>query len=1287
MANGLMMLFRMTISTTMSTRLRNPGNIIRRPRNTNNGTQEEMLRQVLPADKTIAGMMGGNNQPGNKRGQTSNAVGVTHPDSLHHLRNTEKEVKAIREESEPPKARPGRARSTGTPGHVTKTEEDNIGTEMRMMLPLMWLTFFVCTTSFYYVMPNMFAQNKASPKYFSILRTQNSRLPSVRPSRVGKVVFPATQDHTQTGRQLTQWCAPWPATYGTVPLKQYALPLRRCTMHQQQCRTSDSLPAETWHARHKATGEWSCAWCTTALQRGKCRTLSSHLPTSDTVQKGLPCNEIGLPWTTCCGLCSNCAFNELHLAHARARSNVLHVGGGSLLITALTMVICCDKPKASRTAISPLKSQRSSPTKGPDHPHACITTMAHSNGRPKPRSRQAIVEVQGWSRGKGTAANGHKDAPTNTPRTYPEWSHPWSGSDCDPLPTLLRGPLADDVMHIYTDGGFCKANRPGCNQASWAFVVAGEAPYHGPVCPNSESLVEGEADEDLDNTAAELQALYEALQYALKLLKAGHIPQITSVIITSDSTYALDAVQGVSQPQQHQTLVLKTRKVADEVLRKAELRFQWTAAHNGTAGNELADAAATLSLRGVHRLPPSSTETNLQRPPPLEQTGTSLEDAQDEVSRLSPMSSSILQASEVMESILHHMAVGSTALQAQVTSELEGLDECIQLCNHIRDSSLYQEICTTVAQTGPDDLAPLEAEILYRLIEQGNDMAEQMPLLWQTICRVCADSHMPLSIPRLTQATELCRWYSRETNKEAVVGPSTAAAEKQKDQDEVTSPRRVPQLQQESSPAAAQGPLDETTNRAGTSLDAKRKESPGHHSTGHQPQLGVQQHDMSRPKGPGYHKFKHLLSLPTPPTQMIVINTCAGTGISDLALKTALSQLAADGLQVEVLRAYRYEIDSDARLMSESLMHQEILWSMEERGPMNEASETQTAANASDTVMIVRMSATPCQTLSRGIFHHRHGSRVGPHAPPSNLMWQDVLTSSMIQDCRPDHVSIKEQVIPAIAAWEDMMDMVMGHKNIQDGANHLECATRERLYYTSPQIDHIFQDPPGTRFVLHRRRNLRLFEIHGAQFLWPADKGIQTKPVPTIKAVYPWLLERQSDPQQARPLTGSERYYVQQLRLRSITGPPQYVYAGPHQLAMWLGLTPAQALKACRPFPCQGEVEPVYGLPREEFEEGGSHFHMPKPPEEVYRRCQVQRLCYNCGRAATLLGTAWCLPSAAEIIYKTIATAILAKHKAIVPNHFSFQPMQSCHRCGDQCHLAELREDLDHDTPRHKRRR
>jgi ribonuclease HI len=141
-------------------------------------------------------------------------------------------------------------------------------------------------------------------------------------------------------------------------------------------------------------------------------------------------------------------------------------------------------------------------------------------------------------------------------------------------------------VEIYTDGA-CRGN-PG--PGGWgALLIAG---------PHRKTMHGG--DPDTTNNRMELTAAIEALN----ALKGGR-----KVVLHTDSKYVMDGITewmanwkkrgwrtSAKKPVKNQDLWI----ALDEAIARHDIEWRWVKGHNGTPGNEEADA---LANRGIDELP------------------------------------------------------------------------------------------------------------------------------------------------------------------------------------------------------------------------------------------------------------------------------------------------------------------------------------------------------------------------------------------------------------------------------------------------------------------------------------------------------------------------------------------------------------------------------------------------------------------------------------------------------------------------------------------------------------
>lgn len=140
---------------------------------------------------------------------------------------------------------------------------------------------------------------------------------------------------------------------------------------------------------------------------------------------------------------------------------------------------------------------------------------------------------------------------------------------------------------IYTDGACINNGKPFA-QAGWGAVLTNPQGVAGPVPEAQEQT----------NSRAELLALVEALE---------RCTQPAPITLHTDSEYIANACNGhleawkakgwrKSDKKQPKHLDLWQR--LDQLLQEKDVTVRWLRGHNGTQGNERADALATLGATG-----------------------------------------------------------------------------------------------------------------------------------------------------------------------------------------------------------------------------------------------------------------------------------------------------------------------------------------------------------------------------------------------------------------------------------------------------------------------------------------------------------------------------------------------------------------------------------------------------------------------------------------------------------------------------------------------------------------
>jgi hypothetical protein len=201
---------------------------------------------------------------------------------------------------------------------------------------------------------------------------------------------------------------------------------------------------------------------------------------------------------------------------------------------------------------------------------------------------------------------------------------------------------------------------------------------------------------------------------------------------------------------------------------------------------------------------------------------------------------------------------------------------------------------------------------------------------------------------------------------------------------------------------------------------------------------------------------------------------------------------------------------------------------------------------------------------------------------------------------------------------DDELTRFMG-KPITTNASEWNHATRRRLWRSSPQISSASHLKPCVTSVKPLRT------MRDGSVWAPGDASARSSPTPVVLRRY-WfhLVERHSQTGYAT-LESWERLTIDCLKVKLRTG--QKAFAGVNFFLEHLGLADTPVAEITDLFPCKGVVSTLTGAP-------------PQNSNEESAACGQHRFCDHCCEGIRVLGGAWHLPSATEVIYAAIAASL-----------------------------------------------
>ena len=386
----------------------------------------------------------------------------------------------------------------------------------------------------------------------------------------------------------------------------------------------------------------------------------------------------------------------------------------------------------------------------------------------------------------------------------------------------------------------------------------------------------------------------------------------------------------------------------------------------------------------------------------------------------------------------------------------------------------------------------------------------------------------------------------------------------------------------------------------------------------------------------------------------------SGTSIPRLALFQTLQMLWNQGLKIQYRGGCHYENDPKCDKMSAAINKTNPLQS-HHRQDISAFPRDMQGMQVMSKSKILTTIASPCTKISLGILNNSNlQSEVGPHAMPSSLFWTaqaGILALSKTVHMN-QNVVVAEMVPAALAHWEEQFDSAIGpavHMNAHEGAD------RKRTYRTSPHVEFPIQYVSTTAAPHH-------LLLDGCT--WPAHEDIKASRPPTLRAIYPFLLDRQAN----HSISHTDKMTLRMFQIKTPDG--KIRFAGPQHLAQWLELPQTIIANIQSAYPCERQpIDPIGKWTAKQWSEKSRSSDAMNP--DLFQMCGDRVLCRNCSEAAELLGRAWNYSTAVSILTATIRQAFT---RSDVSHFTAFQHMCP-HFCNQPCPLSNTLEQAKGRTP------
>ena len=412
--------------------------------------------------------------------------------------------------------------------------------------------------------------------------------------------------------------------------------------------------------------------------------------------------------------------------------------------------------------------------------------------------------------------------------------------------------------------------------------------------------------------------------------------------------------------------------------------------------------------------------------------------------------------------------------------------------------------------------------------------------------------------------------------------------------------------------------------------------------------------DMLKSLAPGVVPVQTLPQQVVEPPLVVnlcVISACSGSGIPCMAVQWALQTLRQKhpltSLVITVVRAVAYEVDETARRIA-YVVHQSLQFAVEQRASVESLEQDmEDLVRTSKASHYLFLCGTECTDTSCANQARVPQGKSPLHGPSSRVFFWVYSALKKLQELVGISFVAFVSELPKckLACAEEELNSRLGEP-VHSDASEWEGADRSRYWRTSP----LLPGPERKRVYfppMDRKAPCRDGSV------WTPSHFAQksSKHPPVLRAFWPILVHQVTS--KRRCPTPWETFNLQSLL---VTRDGQVRYAGVAFFEKFLGLQNTPIEQATKQYPCHQHCFLRDGSPAMV----GSMDSAP---------CGKLRFCRNCEAMLRVLGKAWHLPQATEIVLATLEGALSVWQ--CLPGA---PPTWACtmpgHICGPECPLA-----------------
>ena len=396
---------------------------------------------------------------------------------------------------------------------------------------------------------------------------------------------------------------------------------------------------------------------------------------------------------------------------------------------------------------------------------------------------------------------------------------------------------------------------------------------------------------------------------------------------------------------------------------------------------------------------------------------------------------------------------------------------------------------------------------------------------------------------------------------------------------------------------------------------------------------------------------------------IVLLEVCAGIGGGRRGLEEAMRRAWQRGFQHRLKMVVAWKTNEKAKERYKTMFKDD---NTKEMGCVEQMGATTGKMIISPNTRVITTIGTPCQMISKAIFHKKDNDYIGLHAPPSNLIWAAAEgVQRLMVGKNVERAAVVQEMTPAYAVeMEVELNEIFGKPWVARCGGHKwggsVLAPRTRNFRIDPSIK-----------VSETQHDAEVRDYCTEDgYVWPTERIVPgTSSLPTIRTCIPRLIRQEANKGEGSIGIGSkDREMLKAFQVQYKADPADVRWMKPEHMAALLGYKKEDITKMRQGAECKGKVDKRMGKTKQQWVEEGAERWLDTAN---FCECGQEVYCENCTDLIEMLGNTWCLKSAAEAVDMALQALENGQRVGLWPK------AGKIHQCSSNCPMKKTKKQFD----------